>query len=280
MREINVNMIQEAVAKLCIEANYFIGDDIKNSLYKCKSEEPYKIAESILDKIIINSEIAAKEEMPMCQDTGMACIFIEVGQDVHLVGGNIQDAINDGVKEGYDKGFLRKSVVKDPINRVNTKDNTPAIIYYEIVQGDKIKIIVSPKGFGSENMSKIGMLKPADGLDGVKKFIIDTVKSAGPNPCPPMVIGVGIGGSFDKSAYLAKKALLRPINERNKDEFYSNLEEELLREINELGIGPQGFGGKTTALGLNIETYPTHIAGLPVAVNISCHATRHKEIIL
>ena len=199
------------------------------------------------------------------------------GQDVHIVGGLLDDAINEGVRRGYEEGFLRKSVVKDPINRINTKDNTPAIIYYNMVAGDKIKITVAPKGFGSENMSRIKMLKPSDGLQGVKDFIIETVKLAGPNPCPPIVIGVGIGGTFDKAAYLAKKALIRPLDKRNEDKFYSDLEEELLANINKLGIGPQGFGGKTTALGLNIETYPTHIAGLPVAVNINCHATRHKE---
>lgn len=215
--------------------------------------------------------------MPICQDTGMACVFVEIGQEVHIVGGLLQDAINEGVRRGYDEGFLRKSVVKDPIHRVNTKDNTPAIIYYDIVSGDKIKITVAPKGFGSENMSRIKMLKPSDGLQGVKDFIIETVKLAGPNPCPPIVVGVGIGGTFDKAAYLAKKALIRPLNKRNDEKFYSDLEEELLETINKLGIGPQGFGGKTTALGLNIETYPTHIAGLPVAVNINCHATRHKE---
>ena len=280
MREINVKEIEEAIKKLCIEANYYVGNDIKEALCKCKEEEPYKIAEDVLDKIILNDEIAAKEQMPMCQDTGMACVFLEIGQDVHITGGLLEDAVNEGVRRGYEEGYLRKSVVKDPIDRVNTKDNTPAIIYYDIVEGDKVKITVAPKGFGSENMSRIGMLKPADGLEGVKKFIIETVRLAGPNPCPPMVVGVGIGGTFDKAAYLAKKALLRPINIRNSQEFYKNLEEELLEKINELGIGPQGFGGKTTALGLNIETYPTHIAGLPVAVNIICHATRHKDIVL
>lgn len=210
----------------------------------------------------------------------MACVFMEIGQDVHLVGGKLEDAINEGVRRGYEEGYLRKSVVGDPIERINTKDNTPAIIYYDIVEGDKVKITLAPKGFGSENMSKIGMLKPSDGIEGVKKFILETVKAAGPNPCPPMVIGVGIGGTFDKAAYLAKKALIRPIDIRNKNEFYKELEEELLEKVNKFGIGPQGFGGRTTALGLNIEVYPTHIAGLPVAVNINCHATRHKEIIL
>lgn len=280
MREIHIKDIENAVRELCINANYFIGDDIKEALANAKSKETYVIAEDVLDKIIINAGIAENDKMPMCQDTGMACVFLEIGQDVHFVGGLLEDAINEGVRRGYEDGFLRKSVVKDPIDRVNTKDNTPAVIYYEIVKGDKVKITVAPKGFGSENMSKIGMLKPADGLEGVKKFVLDTVKDAGPNPCPPMVIGIGIGGTFDKAAYLAKKALLRPVNERNSNEFYKKLEEELLEEVNKLGIGPQGFGGKTTAIGLNIETYPTHIAGLPVAVNINCHATRHKDIIL
>ena len=280
MREVNVEVIKNAVRNLSIEANYYLGADINEALLKFKKEESWNLANEVLDKIIINSEIASNEEMPMCQDTGMACVFIEIGQDVHLVGGKLEDAVNEGVRRGYEEGFLRKSVVGDPIRRANTKDNTPAVIYYDIVDGENVKITLAPKGFGSENMSKIGMLKPSDGLEGVKKFIIDTVKSAGPNPCPPMVIGVGIGGTFDKAAYLAKKALLRPINIRNKDEFYRDLEIELLEKVNELGIGPQGFGGKTTALGLNIETYPTHIAGLPVAVNINCHATRHKEVII
>ena len=280
MREVNVDIIIDAVKSLCINSNYFLSDDIKNALVKSKEEETWDLAKDVLDKIIINSDIAKREQMPMCQDTGMACVFVEIGQDVHIVGGLLEDAINEGVRRGYDEGLLRKSVVKDPINRVNTKDNTPAVIYYEIVSGDKIKITVAPKGFGSENMSKIKMLKPADGIDGVKEFIIDTVKAAGPNPCPPMVIGVGIGGTFEKAAYLAKKALIRPIDESNKSDFYKELEVELLDTINKLGIGPQGFGGRTTAIGLNIETYPTHIAGLPVAVNISCHATRHKDIVL
>lgn len=277
MREINISEIISTVRDLCIESNYYLSNDVKEALCKAKENETWPLAENILDQIILNSDIATKEDMPICQDTGMACVFVEVGQEVHIVGGLLQDAINEGVRRGYDEGFLRKSVVKDPINRVNTKDNTPAIIYYDIVQGDKIKITVAPKGFGSENMSRIKMLKPSDGLQGVKDFIIETVKLAGPNPCPPIVIGVGIGGTFDKATYLAKKALIRPLNKRNNEKFYSDLEEELLETINKLGIGPQGFGGKTTALGLNIETYPTHIAGLPVAVNINCHATRHKE---
>lgn len=277
MREIHISEIISMVRDLCIESNYYLSKDVKEALDKAKENETWPLAENVLDQLILNSNIAKKEDMPICQDTGMACVFVEIGQEVHIVGGLLQDAINEGVRRGYEEGYLRKSVVKDPINRVNTKDNTPAIIYYDIVPGDKIKIIVSPKGFGSENMSRIKMLKPSDGLQGVKDFIIETVKLAGPNPCPPIVIGVGIGGTFDKAAYLAKKALIRPLNKRNDDKFYSDLEEELLEDINKLGIGPQGFGGKTTALGLNIETYPTHIAGLPVAVNINCHATRHKE---
>lgn len=277
MREIHISKIIEAVKELCVEANYYLSDDVRNTLYHAKKSETWPLAENILEQIILNSDIAKNENKPICQDTGMACVFLEIGQDVHIIGGLLEDAINEGVRRGYDEGFLRKSVVKDPINRINTKDNTPAIIYYDIVPGDKIKITVAPKGFGSENMSRIKMLKPSDGLQGVKDFIIETIKLAGPNPCPPIVIGVGIGGTFDKVAYLSKKALIRPLNVRNKDEFYSNLEKELLEDINNLGIGPQGFGGKTTAIGLNIETYPTHIAGLPVAVNINCHATRHKE---
>jgi len=277
MREIHISEIISTVRELCIESNYYLSSDVKEALCNAKENETWTLAENVLDQIILNSNIAKEEDMPICQDTGMACVFVEVGQDVHIVGGLLQDAINEGVRRGYEEGFLRKSVVKDPINRVNTKDNTPAIIYYDIVSGDKIKITVAPKGFGSENMSRIKMLKPSDGLQGVKDFIIETVKLAGPNPCPPIVIGVGIGGTFDKAAYLAKKALIRPLNKRNDEKFYSDLEEELLETINKLGIGPQGFGGKTTALGLNIETYPTHIAGLPVAVNINCHATRHKE---
>lgn len=277
MREIHISKIIEAVKELCVEANYYLSDDVRNTLYHAKKSETWPLAENILEQIILNSDIAKNENKPICQDTGMACVFLEIGQDVHIIGGLLEDAINEGVRRGYDEGFLRKSVVKDPINRINTKDNTPAIIYYDIVPGDKIKITVAPKGFGSENMSRIKMLKPSDGLQGVKDFIIETIKLAGPNPCPPIVIGVGIGGTFDKAAYLSKKALIRPLNVRNKDEFYSNLEKELLEYINNLGIGPQGFGGKTTAIGLNIETYPTHIAGLPVAVNINCHATRHKE---
>ncbi len=275
MREIQVLEIIETVKEMCIESNYYLSDDIKRALKDSYETEEWEIGQNVLEKILENVNISETEQMPICQDTGMACIFIEIGQDVHIIGGSLEDAINEGVRKGYEEGYLRKSVVKDPLDRVNTKDNTPAIIYYDIVKGDRLKITVAPKGFGSENMSKIKMLKPADGLEGVKNFIIDTVKEAGPNPCPPMVVGVGIGGTFDKAAYLAKKALIRSLDIRNSNEFYSNLEEELLKNINKLGIGPQGFGGKTTALGVNIETYPTHIAGLPVAVNINCHVTRH-----
>lgn len=277
MREIHISEIINTVKDLCIESNYYLSADIKEALYRAKENERWSLAENVLDQLILNSNIAQDEDMPICQDTGMACVFVEIGQEVHIVGGVLQEAINEGVRRGYDEGFLRKSVVRDPLDRVNTKDNTPAIIYYDIVPGDKVKITVAPKGFGSENMSRIKMLKPSDGLQGVKDFIIETVRLAGPNPCPPIVIGVGIGGTFDKAAYLAKKALIRPLDKRNEEKFYSDLEEELLETINKLGIGPQGFGGRTTALGLNIETYPTHIAGLPVAVNINCHATRHKE---
>ncbi|MDD7795971.1 fumarate hydratase [Clostridium sp. 'White wine YQ'] len=280
MREIDVIEIVNAVKKICIDSNHYLSKDIRNRLNKSKEEETFPIAKEMLEKIILNSDIAEKENMPMCQDTGMAVIFVELGQDVHVIGGNFYDAINEGVRKGYEEGYLRKSVVKDPINRVNTGDNTPAVIHLEIVPGDKIKIIIAPKGFGSENMSRIKMLKPSDGVQGVKDFIIETVRLAGPNPCPPIIVGVGIGGTFEKAAEISKRALLRSIEQRNEDEFYRELEEEMLKKINELGIGPQGFGGKTTALGVNIEVFPTHIAGLPVAVNISCHATRHAEVIL
>lgn len=280
MKTINVNEIIKTVKELSIEANYYLPNDVKAAIEEAEKNEKWPIANNILNKILENSQIAAAEKMPICQDTGMACVFVDIGQDVHITGGSLEEAINEGVRQGYAEGFLRKSVVKDPIHRVNTNDNTPALIYYNMVPGDKVKITVAPKGFGSENMSRIAMLKPSDGLEGVKNFVIETVRMAGPNPCPPIVIGIGIGGSFDKAAYLAKKALIRPVNENNTDEFYSNLEKELLEEVNKIGIGPQGFGGKTTALALNIETYPTHIAGLPVAVNINCHATRHKERVL
>lgn len=277
MKEINVAEITKTIKKLCVDANYYLSDDIRNQLKKAREKETWDIAKGILDKILVNADIAKNEKMPMCQDTGMTCVFIELGQEVHIVGGSLEEAINSGVAQGYEEGFLRKSVVKDPIDRVNTKDNTPAVIYYDIVPGDKLKITVAPKGFGSENMSQIKMLKPSDGLQGVKEFILKVVKEAGPNPCPPIVVGVGIGGTFDKAANLAKRAAVRPTEQANSNPFYADLEKELTQEINKLGIGPQGFGGRTTALAVNIETYPTHIAGLPVAVNINCHAARHAE---
>ncbi|MBQ4131602.1 MAG: fumarate hydratase [Clostridia bacterium] len=279
MREINSNLITEAVKRLCIEANCHLCEDIKDCIKKSAAEEPWPQAKEILDLIIENYNIADSKNQPICQDTGVACVFLKIGQDLHI-NGDITEAVNEGVRRGYAEGFLRKSVVGDPINRVNTGDNTPAMIYFEMVSGDKLEITVAPKGFGSENMSQIAMLRPSDGLQGVKDFVKQVVEQAGPNPCPPIVVGVGIGGTFDKAAYLAKKALIRPVNQPNENPFYANLEKELLEEINALGIGPQGFGGKTTALALNIEYFPTHIAGLPVAVNINCHVTRHKTEVL
>ncbi len=279
MREIDALLITNTVKKLCIESNCHLSSDIKCCITRAAENEPWPQAKEILNQIIENYTIADSQSLPICQDTGVACVFLKIGQDVH-VNGNITDAVNEGVRQGYDEGFLRKSVVKDPLDRVNTGDNTPAMIYYEIVSGDKIEITVAPKGFGSENMSQIAMLRPSDGLQGVKSFVKRVVEEAGPNPCPPIVVGVGIGGTFDKAAYLAKKALLRPIDQPNENEFYANLEKELLEEINTLGIGPQGFGGKTTALAVNIEYFPTHIAGLPVAVNINCHVTRHKTEVI
>ncbi|CAM2761984.1 fumarate hydratase [Hathewaya histolytica] len=277
MREIHVSDITKAVRDLCIEANYYLSEDVKNKIKKSREEEKWNTAQGVLDNIIINFDIAKNENVPICQDTGMACVFLEIGQDVHVIDGTIEDAVNSGVAQGYEEGFLRKSVVKDPLDRVNTKNNTPAVIYYDIVPGDKFKITVAPKGFGSENMSQLKMLKPSDGIEGVKEFILKVVKDAGPNPCPPIIVGVGIGGTFDRAANLAKKSLLRSVDERNPNPMYANLEEELLEKINNLGIGPQGFGGKTTALAVQIETYPTHIAGLPVAVNIQCHVARHAS---
>lgn len=277
MRQINATKVTELVKKLCIEANYYLSEDIVKGLREARQRETFQVARDIIDILSLNAEIARNENMPICQDTGMAVIFIELGQDVHITGGSLSEAINEGVREGYKEGFLRKSVVGDPLRRVNTKDNTPAIIHYDVVSGDKLKITVVPKGFGSEIMSQLKILVPADGVEGLKNFVINVVKQAGPNACPPIVVGVGIGGNFELSAYLAKRALLRPINIRNGDSFYKNLEEELLEKINSLGIGPQGFGGRTTALAVNIETYATHIGALPVAVNLNCHATRHIE---
>ena len=280
MREIQASQITDVVEKLCIEANEHLPEDVKCAIKNCRACEDWEIAQGVLDKIIENYEIADTQCVPICQDTGMACVFLEIGQDVHMVGGDLADAINEGVRRGYDKGYLRKSVVKDPVRRGNTGDNTPAMIYTEIVPGEQIKITVGPKGFGSENMSAIRMFKPSAGLQGIKDFILETVETAGPNPCPPMVVGVGIGGTFDKAALLAKKALMRPIDSENPDPFYADLEKEMLEKVNKLGIGPQGFGGKTTAIGLNIETMATHIAGMPCAININCHVTRHKTEVI
>lgn len=274
MREIDSSLISEVVARLCIDANYHLPPDMKKQIISSSKEESWETASIILNQIIENFNIADENLQPICQDTGLACVFLSIGQDVHIKG-NLEEAVNEGVRKGYSQGYLRKSVVSDPLKRVNAGDNTPAMIYYDICPGDKLKITVAPKGFGSENMSQIKMLKPSDGIEGVKDFVIKVVEDAGPNPCPPIVVGVGIGGTFDKAAYLAKKALMRPVDQRNSELFYAELEEELLEKINALGIGPQGFGGKTTALAVNIEKFPTHIAGLPVAVNINCHVTRH-----
>ncbi len=280
MREIEVSQITDVVARLCVEANTHLPEDVKCAIKTCRTCEDGEIACGVLDRIIENFEIADAENVPICQDTGMACVFLEIGQDVHLVGGNLAEAVDEGVRRGYESGYLRKSVVKDPIRRGNTGDNTPAMLYTEIVPGDQLKITLGPKGFGSENMSAIRMFKPSAGLQGIKDFILEVVETAGPNPCPPMVVGVGIGGTFDKAALLAKKALMRPVDSANADPFYAELENEMLEKINALGIGPQGFGGRTTALGVNIETLPTHIAGMPCAVNINCHVTRHKTEVI
>ena len=279
MRELDAARITEVVARLCVEANRHLPQDVKNCIACAREKEQWAPAQEILDRIKENYEIADRDEMAICQDTGMACVFLEIGQDVHI-NGNIADAVNAGVKKGYGEGFLRKSVVRDPLDRVNTGDNTPAMLYTDIVPGDQVKVTVAPKGFGSENMSQLKMLKPADGLQGVKDFILKVIEDAGPNPCPPVVVGVGLGGTFDKAAYMAKKALMRSVDERHPEPFYAELEQELLEKINAKGVGPQGFGGKTYALAVNIEKYATHIAGLPVAVNINCHVTRHKSEVL
>ncbi len=274
MREINTSEITEVVAKLCQDTNYYIAPDIKRAFEKSVQIEN-GLSKEVMETLLENAEIAKEKQIPICQDTGMVVVYIEVGQDVKLVGEYVEDAINNGVRKGYEEGYLRKSVVADPINRVNTKDNTPAVIHYKIVKGDKVKIVVSPKGFGSENMSSLTMLKPSQGIEGVKQAILNTIKNAGPNPCPPIVVGVGIGGTMEKASLMSKQALFRDVDSRSQDEYWANMEDELLTEINNLGIGPSGFGGKTTALAVNINTYPTHIAGLPVAVNIGCHVTRH-----
>ena len=275
IREINTSEITKVVKEMCIEANHFLSKDMDEVLKKATKEETSEIGKKILDQLQENLKIAGEEMIPICQDTGMAVFFEEVGQDVHFTGDLIENAINEGVRQGYTDGFLRKSVVSDPIERINTKDNTPAVIHYSIVKGDKVKLTFAPKGFGSENMSRVFMLKPADGIEGVKKAILTAVKDAGPNACPPMVVGVGVGGTFEKCAVLAKKALTRPAGEHSEIEYVAEMEEEMLDKINSLGIGPGGLGGSTTALAVNINTYPTHIAGLPVAINICCHVNRH-----
>ena len=277
MREISVETIKRTVARLCVEANCHLPEDVRARLRASRAQETWPVAQSVLDQILENDRIAHSQEVPICQDTGMACVFVEVGQEVHFADGSLADAINEGVRWGYGEGYLRKSVVGDPLERKNTGDNTPAMIYYDMVPGDVCRITVAPKGFGSENMSQIKMLRPSDGVEGVKDFVLQVVEDAGPNPCPPIVVGVGIGGTFDKAALLAKQALLRPLDQPNDQPFYAALEEELLEKINQKGIGPQGFGGRTTALAVNICTMPTHIAGLPCAVNINCHVTRHKS---
>ena len=280
MREVSTEEITNNIKEMCIEANYTLSDDVKNKIINSAAVEESEIGKKILNQLEENMNIAESDNIPICQDTGMAVIFIKIGQDVHITGGNLEDAINQGVREGYIEGYLRKSVVKDPLIRENTKDNTPAVIHYEIIPGDKIEITVAPKGFGSENMSRVCMLKPADGIEGVKNAVIETVKLAGPNACPPVVVGVGIGGTFEKCALLAKKALTRDLDSENSVKYVAELEKELLNEINKLNIGPGGLGGKITALGVNIETYPTHIAGLPVAVNMCCNVNRHKKRVI
>lgn len=279
MREIDSSQITKIVKEMCIQANCVLNEDIKNAISGSIKTEDNETAKETLKNLVKNYEIAESEMIPVCQDTGMAVFFIDVGQDVHIAG-NLTDAVNEGVRQGYCDGYLRKSVVRDPLDRVNTQDNTPAVIHYNIVEGDQIKITFAPKGFGSENMSRLKMLKPSDGVDGVIDFVVETVKLAGPNPCPPIVVGVGIGGTFEKAAQMAKFALTRPIDQKNSEKFYAELEGKILSVLNTLNIGPQGFGGKTTAFKVNIEHYPTHIAGLPVAVNINCHVTRHAERII
>ena len=280
-RQIEASEITLAVKKMFMDCNYFIGDDILSAIKSSYEEESLPVAKDVLKQLIDNHEIASSEEIPICQDTGMAVLFVEYGDKVTVANGSFTDAVNEGVRRAYIDGYLRKSVVSDPVfDRINTKDNTPAVIHTQIVPGDKIKITAGGKGFGSENMSAVKMLTPSAAVEGVKKFILDTVAHAGPNPCPPMVIGVGIGGTFEKAAELAKRATMRRIDTSNPDKRYAELEKELLEEVNKMNIGPAGLGGKTTALGLNIETYPTHIAGMPVAVNICCHASRHKECVI
>lgn len=280
MRTISVQEITRNIKEMCIEANYELSDDVKNAIYYHEETESNQLGKQILSQLKENMDIAENENIPICQDTGMAVVFMKIGQDVHFDGGSVEDAINEGIRQGYTEGYLRKSVVGDPIERVNTKDNTPGVIHYELVPGDKVELTVAPKGFGSENMSRVCMLKPADGIEGVKEAILETVRLAGPNACPPVVVGVGVGGTFEKCALLAKKALIRELGSHNPIPYVKDLEEEMLQKINTIGIGPGGLGGDTTALGINIETYPTHIAGLPVAINMCCHVNRHKTRII
>ena len=280
LRTVNVKEVTAAIKEMCIEANHFLSDDMAARMKKAVDEEESPLGKQILTQLQENLQIAGDDMIPICQDTGMAVVFIKVGQEVHFEGGSLTDAINQGVHDGYVYGFLRKSVVKDPIFRENTKDNTPAIIHYEIVEGDRVDITLAPKGFGSENMSRVFMLKPADGIEGVKNAILTAVRDAGPNACPPMVVGVGIGGTFEKCAIMAKHALTRNLNEHSEIPYVADLEEEMLKRINGLGIGPGGLGGTVTALSVNVETYPTHIAGLPVAINICCHVNRHAHRVL
>jgi fumarate hydratase subunit alpha len=280
MRDISTSRIADAVAELCVSANYELGDDVYQALVDGLKAEESPAGRDVLEQLIENAKIAREERVPMCQDTGFAVFFVEVGQDAHITGGSLSDAINSGVARGYSEGFLRKSIVEHPLDRKNTGDNTPAIIYTEIVPGDRLKIIIAPKGGGSENMSGVRMLKPSDGVEGVKKFVVETVKSAGSNPCPPIIVGVGIGGTMEKAALNAKKALLRRVGDHNSNPSDAELEKELLRLVNGTGIGPAGLGGRITALAVNVETFPCHIASLPVAVNIQCHAARHKEVVL
>lgn len=280
MRTVNVNEVTQSIKEMCVEANHFLSEDMKCALDAAAESEKSPLGKQILGQLQENMKIAGEDMIPICQDTGMAVIFMEIGQDVHFTGGNLEEAVNEGVRLGYTEGFLRKSVVRDPIYRENTRDNTPAVVYYDIVPGENVKITVAPKGFGSENMSKVFMLKPADGIEGIKNAVLTAVKEAGPNACPPMVVGVGVGGTFEKCALLAKKALTRGVQEHSEISYVKELEEELLEKINRLGIGPGGLGGSTTALAVNINTYPTHIAGMPVAVNICCHVNRHAVRIL
>ena len=280
MRTINTDKITETIKEMCMQVNVCLSDDVKEALLSGKEKEESPIGRQILNQLEENMEIAKESQIPICQDTGMTVVFLKIGQDVHIEGGYIEDAVNEGIRQGYEQGYLRKSVVGDPLIRENTKDNTPGVIHYEIIPGDKIEITVAPKGFGSENMSRLFMLKPADGIEGVKKAILESVEAAGPNACPPMVVGVGIGGTFEKCAILAKKALTRDLNSHSPIPYIKELEEEMLEQVNKLGIGPGGLGGRVTAIGLNIETYPTHIAGLPVAVNICCHVNRHIHRVL